>query len=106
MPSMFITPREAKCRMVSRSLARHFKLFLPARMPLVINDARDLWDHIAATLDFYPIANLDAKPLDLVHVVQGGAAHGGAADGHGFQFRNWRQFASAPYLHMNLFNLR
>jgi hypothetical protein len=39
-------------------------------MVFIVKHARDLGDHVTATLDFHPVADLHAQPLYLVHVVE------------------------------------
>ncbi len=88
-----------------RTSLRHMKSFVTARMVFVFDHPRDFGDDIAAALDFHPVADLHAQALDLVHVVQSGAADGGAADGHGLQGRDRREFPGASDLHQNVFDL-
>ncbi len=75
-------------------------------MVFVFDHARDFGDHVAAALDFHPVADLHAQALDLVHVVQGGAADRGAADGHRLQRGHRREFSGASDLHQDVFDLR
>ena len=49
--------------------------------------------------DHHPVADPHIEPFDLVFVVQGSPADGGAGDEHRFQFRNWRDGPGAPDLH-------
>src|SRR5438552_18296895 len=89
-----------------RAALRHLERLAPARLIFVVENPRDLWNHIAAALNFNPVADLHAEPFDLVHVVQRGTADGGAADGNRLQLRNRREFACASNLHMNALDLR
>src|SRR5215467_12769468 len=89
-----------------RTVLWHDELSRAPRMLAIVNDARDLRDHVSAALDFDPVAYLHTQALDLVHVVQRGAAHGRASDGHRLQLRNWRELSGTPYLHVDVLNLR
>src|SRR5579864_1488082 len=66
------------------TLLRHVKRFVSARMIFIVEHTCDFGDHVAAALDFDPVADLHSQSLDLVHVVKGRAAHGRAADRNGF----------------------
>ena len=55
------------------------------------------------TISFWSFGQAEA--VDLVQVVQGDAAHGGAADGYRLQSRDRREFSRPTDLHQNLFNL-
>ena len=89
-----------------RAALRHLERLPPARMIFVVENPCDLWNHIAAAFNFNPIADLRAEPFDLVHVVQRGAADGGAADRDRLQLRDRGEFPSTPDLHVNIFDLR
>ena len=41
-----------------RAALGHFKRLAPARMIFVVENPCDLWNHVAATFDFHPVANL------------------------------------------------
>src|SRR5881227_867117 len=75
-------------------------------MIFVVNHARHFRNDVAAALDFDPVANLYPQALYLIHVVQRGAADSGAANGYRLELRNRRQLSCAPYLYMNLLDLR
>ena len=55
-------------------------------------------NHFAGALDQHGVANVQSQPLDLVHIVQRGAADGDAADLHRLEKRHRRQRARAPDL--------
>ncbi len=74
-------------------------------MIFVFDDLRDFGDHVAAALDFDPVADFHAEALDVVHVMQGGAADRGAADGDRLQRRHGREFSGASDLHQDVFDL-
>ncbi len=73
---------------------------------LVFQHLHDFGDHIAAALHLHPIANAHAQAIDLVHVVQRGAADRGAADRYRLQPCHRRQLSGAAHLHLDVFNLR
>ena len=75
-------------------------------MVFVFDHPSDFGDHVAAALDFHPVANLHAQALDFVHVVQSGAADRGSADGNRLQCRDRREFSGASDLHQDVFDLR
>ena len=75
-------------------------------MVFIFHYAVDLGDHVAAPFDFHPVANVDAKALDFVHIVQGGPADGGPADRNRLQGRNRSEFSRASNLHQDVFDLR
>ena len=58
-----------------------------ARVVSVLDHAGDFGDDVAAALDFHPVPDFHAQTLDLIHVVERGAADGGAADGDRLQAR-------------------
>ena len=87
-----------------RAALRHVKLTMPAR--LVFQHLHDFGNYIAAALDQHPVADAHAQPIDLVHVVQRGAADRGAADRHGLEPCHRRQLAGAAHLHLDVFDLR
>src|SRR5437667_2255576 len=89
-----------------RAALRHLERLAPSRMIFVVENPCDLGNHIAAALDFDPVADLPAEPFDLVHVVQRGAADGGAADRNRLQLRDWGEFPRTPDLHVNICELR
>ena len=61
-----------------RTTFRHVKVTMAAR--LVFQHLHNFGDDVPAALHRYPVADAHAQAVDLVHVVQGGAADGGAAD--------------------------
>src|SRR5437764_134295 len=87
------------------TLLRHVKRFVPARVLFIVDNFRHLRDDVAAALDLNPIADLYPQTLDLIHVMQRGTAHGGAADRNRFESRNRRKLAGTAHLHMNIFDL-
>ena len=89
-----------------RAVFRHVKMLLAARMLLVVEHLHDLGNDVAAALDLHPVADEHAEPLDFIHVVQRGAADGGAADRHRLERRDRREFPGAPHLHQDVFDLR
>src|SRR5690242_17647616 len=89
-----------------RTLLRHMKQLAPARMLVVVNDPRDFRNHVAAALDFNPIADLHSQAFDLIHVVQSGAADGCPTDRYRLQLGHRREFPGPPDLDMNVLNLR
>ena len=93
-------------RSAHRALLGHHEFFCAARMIFVFDDLRDFRNHVAAALDLHPVADLHAEALDLVHVVQGRVADGGAADRNRSEHRNRSKFSRAPDLHANVFELR
>ena len=76
-----------------RALLRHVKYLAAARMILVFNDADYFRNHVPAALNLYPIADLHAEALDLVHVVKRRARYGRAADRDRLQRSDRREFA-------------
>ena len=74
-------------------------------MLLIIDNLGYLRNHVAAALHLHPIANFHAQPFDLVHVMQRGVSHRCASDQNRRQHRDWREFASAPHLNANVFQL-
>ena len=78
-----------------RTLRRHVKRLMPARMVFIFYNPDNLRDHIAAALDFHPIADFHAQPLDFIHVVERRPAHRCSANRHRLQRRNWREFSRA-----------
>src|SRR6267142_2108298 len=91
--------------LADRTVLRHLEILIPARMRFVIDDFHDFGNHVAATLDLYPVADPHAEALDLVHVVQRGAGNSCAADRNRLEPCNRRQFASAAYLGNDVFDL-
>jgi hypothetical protein len=89
-----------------RASLRHVERFVAAGMVFVFDHTRDLWDHVATAFDFHPIADFYSEAVDLVHVVQGGAADRGATDGNWLQRRHRREFAGSPDLDQNVFDFR
>ena len=85
-----------------RAALRHMEFFVPPRMLFVFEHLNDFWDHIAATLHRYPIADFYPQPLDLIGIVQRGAGHGSAPNAHRLQRRYRREFASAADLHQDV----
>src|SRR5690606_35318812 len=55
------------------------------RPPLVGDNAQDLRNHIAGSLQRHCVADADVQPFDLVFVVQGGVSHHDPADRDGMQ---------------------
>jgi len=83
-----------------RTMAGELEGARSARVIFVRHDFDDLGDHIPATLDQYPVADLDSEPIDLVLIVQGGAFHRSPPDRDRPQRRKRREFAGAPYEHV------
>src|SRR5919108_5940441 len=73
-------------------------------MIFVLNNARNLWNDIAAALNLDPIPDLHAKALDFIHIVERGTADGRAADGDWLQGSNWREFPGTADLNQNVLN--
>ena len=125
MPSISITPREAKCRIGFLQPRRAVRVDAPAggfaclphdiaaahrtvlrhaeRLALValLQHPHHFRDHVAAALDQNRVADLHAQPLDLILVVQRGARDGHPAHHHGLQMRHGRQCAGAAHLHLD-----
>src|SRR5580704_2630356 len=89
-----------------RTFLGHDERLVPARTVFVCDDLGDFRDNVAAPLDLHPVADFHAQALDLIHIVQRGIAHRGAADQHWGQFGDWREFPGAADLHANAFDLR
>src|SRR5579871_3899554 len=87
------------------ALLRHNELASAAGMIFVVDDLRDFRDHVAATLDLHPVADLYSQALDLIHVVQRGIADGCTADQYGRQHRDRSQFSRAAHLNPDIFQL-
>ena len=87
-----------------RAPFRHVERFVAAGMVFVFDYACDFGDHVAAALDFHPVADLYAQALDFVHVVQGGAADCGTADGNRLERGYRREFSRTPDLYQDIFN--
>ena len=87
-----------------RAALRHVKMTMPTR--LVFQHLHDFGNYVAAALDQHPVADAHSQPIDLVHVVQRGAADRGAADRHGLEPCHRSQLAGAAHLHLDVFNLR
>src|SRR5262249_60449867 len=85
---------------------RHMKLLVSARMILVFDHLHDFGNHITATFDHYPVADLYAQTLDLVLAVQRGSAHRGAADRHRLELGHRSQLAGTSHLHAGVLHLR
>ena len=75
-------------------------------MLLVVDDRDNFRNHVPAALNLYPVADLHAETLDLIHVVQRGARYGRAANRNRLQRGNRRQFPGTPDLHQDVFDLR
>src|SRR5581483_4936210 len=148
MPSIFMTPREAQCRMVSRSLAGQLALTQrwsaspsarttrPPQTGQCVGMRKERWSRgcsttrttlgitspprststtspmwtsrrsISSMLCSVARLTVDVQALYLVHVVQRGAADGGAADGHGLKPGDRSQLPGPPDLRHDVFNLR
>ena len=87
-----------------RTALRHVKFACAARLAFIHLD--DLRNHVAAAFDQHPVADPHAQPLDLVHVVQRGAAHRSAADRNRLERCDRRELAGAADLHQDVFDLR
>ena len=87
-----------------RTALGHVKLARAAR--LVLQHLDDLGNDVATALHRDPVADAHAQPLDLVHVVQGGAAHRGSANRYRLQRGHRRQLSGASHLHQDVFDLR
>ena len=68
-----------------------------ARLPF-LDDLDDVRDHFAGALDDHGVADVQAQPLDFIHVVQRGTADRDAADLHRFEHGYRRERARAPDL--------
>ncbi len=86
-----------------RAPLRHVEVLVAARVVFVVDDLDHLGDHVAASLHHYPVADLHAQALDLVHVVQRSPAHGGAANRDRLEHGHWCEFACPPHVHKNVF---
>src|SRR3954471_3281216 len=89
-----------------RAVFGHMEALAPAWMILVVDDTHDFWDHVTTALHHYPVADLHPQALDLVHVVQSGAAYGCSSDEHWLQCGHGRQLSGSPHLHQYILNLR
>src|SRR5260370_39084783 len=65
-------------------------------------DLQDMGDHLSGALDQHGVADLYAQPLDLVHVVECGAADSDAANLHRLQHCDRGERAGTPDLHANI----
>ena len=81
------------------------ELLVAAGMLFVLDDLDDLGDDVAAALDFDVVADEEAEALDLVGVVEGGAADGGASDGNGSEPGDGRELAGAADLDLDVLDL-
>src|SRR5712691_4254423 len=86
-----------------RAILRHAKR-PPARA--FFSNLQHMGDHFPRSLDQHRVADLRTPPLDLVHVVEGGAADSDAADLHWLQHRHRRERAGTPDLHANIVDHR
>ena len=89
----------------NRTPLRHMKFSVAARMILIVDYARDFGNHVPSALDLDPVADLHAQAINLVHVVERGAADRGSTDGNRLQGRDRREFSGASHLHQNVFDL-
>src|SRR5258708_1565841 len=89
-----------------RAVLGHREFPVAARVVLVVDDLDHFRNHVAAALDFHPVADSYAEAIDLVHVVERGAGNGGAANRDGFEPRHWSKLSSSAYLRNNVFDLR
>ena len=89
-----------------RTMAGKLERARSAWVIFVRHDFDDLGDHIPAALHQHPIADLYSEPIDLVLIVQGGAFHRCPPDWDRPQRRKRREFAGAPDLNQDVFDLR
>ena len=68
-----------------------------ARLPF-LDDFEDVRNHFAGALDKHGVADVQAQPLDLVHVVERGAADGDAANLDGLEHGHGRKRSGAAHL--------
>ena len=66
----------------------------------------DFGNDVATALHLHPVADFHAQALDLIHVVKGRVADGGAADRNRRQFGDRRELAGTPHLYADAFNFR
>ena len=60
---------------------------------------QDVRNHFAGALDQHGVADLQAEPLDLIHIVERGTADSDASDLHRFENGDGRERAGAANLH-------
>src|SRR6185437_6384629 len=90
----------------NRAALRHLEMLVPARVLVVFNHLDDLGNHVPTALNHHPVADLYSEALDLIHVVQRGAAHRGAPDGYRLEPGDRRELPGASYLGLDVFHLR
>src|SRR5262249_13349928 len=88
-----------------RAALRHMELLVTSGVFFVLDYLYDFGDHVAAALHHYPVADHDPQALDLIHVVQGGTAHGCAADWHRLKPGDRRELPGAADLGLDVFHL-
>ncbi len=79
-----------------RALFGHAKRL--ARLPF-FRHFQHMRDHFAGALDQHGVANLQAQPLDFIHVVERGTADSDASDLHRLEHGHGRQRSGAAHLH-------
>src|SRR5207253_11340872 len=87
-----------------RTTLRHVKSFVAARMVFIVDDLNHFGNHVAATFDHHPVADLHFQAINLILIMERGPRHGGAADGNGLERGHRGELAGAAHLHKNVFN--
>ncbi len=83
----------------------HLERLVTARVLRVLDDLHDFRNHVAAALDFDPVADLDAKLVDEIHVVQGRARDHGATNWHRLEPRDRGELSRPTDLRNYVFDL-
>ena len=81
---------------------RHREPFCP-RLPLGENDGRNLWDDISSFFYDDCIPHPEIKLLDVIAIMKGCPADGGAADKNRFKLSDWRDGSRASDLETDSF---